>query len=164
MDRAARSAATWYVYVDRAARSAALSMHGIRPQGHSYAQVTALHYMIPMYRLQLHMICLICTGYSLTWYALHLLLCYCSCLTYSVQCSYWPLFLGGLRFMPRRYTQTDRRCSSEVGKLPLFWSVAESACYAMMSHSKLETLQIESWVFGSQFVLWNKFCTVTYFI
>ena len=58
--------------------------------------------------------------------------------------------LRGLRFMPRRYTQTDRsqdrRCSSEVGKLHSSRSVAESVSYAMMSCLKLETLQTESWV------------------
>ena len=34
-----------------------LSMHGICPQRHPYVQVTALHDMSYMYRLQVHMIC-----------------------------------------------------------------------------------------------------------
>ena len=88
-------------------------------------------------------------------YFLCFLIICCSCPVYFIMLPFMPYILStllvltpllrGLRFMPRRYTQTDRsqdrRCSSEVGKLHLFWRVAESACCAMMSCSKLETLQ-----------------------
>ena len=58
--------------------------------------------------------------------------------------------LRGLRFMPRRYTQTDKarveEVSAKLAKLHLFWRVAESAYMCHDFRVQLETLQTESWV------------------
>ena len=123
-----------------------------------YVQVTALH-----------VTCSICTAYSLThdmshmyrilsltWYALHLHTVvahdYISFYVtiHALHTQYMlvltPL-LRGLRFMPRRYTQTswdrDRRRSSEVGKLHLVLECrrVRALCYDVLY--ELETLQTE---------------------
>ena len=72
-----------------------ISMHGIRPQGHSYAQVTLLSYDMFYVSMQLLFICTFLTMLLFMPYILSTLFV----LT--------PL-LRGLRFMPRRYTQMMR--------------------------------------------------------
>ena len=114
-------AMTWYDQV---------SMHGIRPQGHSYAQVTLLSYdMFYVFHVVYDPYVQVTAWHDMFYVSMRLLFMY-TLLTMLLFMSYilstlfvlTPL-LRGLRFMPRRYTQTDRsqgrRCFSEVGKTPL---------------------------------------------
>ena len=104
-----------------------------------------------------------------TCYALQLLLCrYCSCLTYSVHCSYWPLFFGGCvscrAGTPRRVEVIIEDVPAKLASSNWPWSVAESACYAMMACSKLETLQTESWVSGVSCIMIRVLYSCTFYL
>ena len=134
-------------------------MHGIRPQGHSYAQVTRLSYdMFYVFHVVYDPYVSVTARHDMFYVSMRLLFMY-TLLTMLLFMSYilstlfvlTPL-LRGLRFMPRRYSQTDssqhRKCFSKVGKLHLLWSVAESAYTCHDFQVQLETLQTESWVLG----------------
>ena len=139
-------------------------MHGIRPQGHSYAQVTLLSYdMFYVFHAVYDSYVQVTARHDMFYVSMRLLFMY-TFLTMLLFMSYilstlfvlTPL-LRGLRFMPRRYSQMDssqhRRCSSEVGELHLAWSVAESEYMCHDLRVQLETLQTESWV-------WESVCTM----